>query len=337
MSKTVTIGEIMLRLSPENNLRFLQTTKFSAFFGGAEANVAVALAKWGMDTLFVTKIPEHEMGQAALCALKKEGVDVSRIVFGKQRLGIYYYEKGLGARNGKVIYDRENSAFSNAEINDFKWEEIFNGANWLHITGITPALSENAERITIFAIKKAKEKGIKVSFDLNYRKNLWSAEKAGRVFDKCLLYADILISNAEQAKILFPDSVNVNNNLLNENKYIDMAEKLKKKFNLEYVVFTARKSYNVFDTSFSAFIYDGKSFEYSKEYMLKVADGIGGGDAFAAGLIYCLKKGMDLQTTVNFASAAAMLKHTIEGDFSCSTLEEVQNAVSCDIFGRTER
>ena len=267
--KIVTFGELMLRLAPEGYLRFVQSDKFEATFGGAEANVAVSLANYGENAVFVTKLPSHEIGQMAVNSLRKFGVDTTEIVRGGERVGIYYCEKGASQRPSKVIYDRANSAIAKADLNDFDWDKIFEGASWFHVTGITPALSESAAEITVAACKKAKEKGITVSTDLNYRKKLWTKEQANKVMSEVCKYVDYCIANEEDAKDVFgieADNTDIESGKLNREGYISVAEKLTNAFGFKGVAITLRESISANDNKWSAMLYTDKNAYFSKKY-----------------------------------------------------------------------
>ncbi len=338
--KVVTFGEVMLRLAPENYLRFVQSDKYEATFGGAEANVAVSLANYGVDAAFVSKLPAHEIGQAAVNSLRKFGVDTSKIVRGGNRVGIYYCEKGASQRPSKVIYDRAYSAIATASINDFDWDEIFDGVTWFHFTGITPALSDECAKITLEACKKAKEKGITVSCDLNFRKKLWSKEKAGEIMSKVCPYVDYCIANEEDAKDVFgieADNTDINTGKLDRNGYISVAKKLTEKFNFKGVAITLRESLSANDNNWSGMLYTNGEAHFSKKYAMHIVDRVGGGDSFGGGLIYSLLKDYDAQKAIEFAVAASCLKHSIEGDYNMVLVSEVEVLANGNASGRVQR
>ena len=338
--KVVTFGEVMLRLAPENYLRFVQSEKYEATFGGAEANVAVSLANYGADAAFVTKLPAHEIGQAAVNSLRKFGVDTSKIVRGGDRVGIYYCEKGASQRPSKVIYDRAGSAIATASVNDFDWDKIFDGVNWFHFTGITPALSDETAKITLEACRKAKEKGITVSCDLNFRKKLWSKEKAGEVMGEVCKYVDYCIANEEDAKDVFgieADNTDINTGKLDRNGYISVAKKLTEKFNFKGVAITLRESLSANDNNWSGMLYTNGEAVFSKKYAMHIVDRVGGGDSFGGGLIYSLLNGYDAQRTIEFAVAASCLKHSIEGDYNMVSVSEVEALAKGNASGRVQR
>ena len=342
MSKIVTFGEIMLRLAPEGYNRFVQADKYGATYGGGEANVAVSLANFGEDVSFVTKLPDNEIGQAGINYLRRFGINTEYITRGGNRTGIYFLEKGASQRPSKVIYDRAGSAISEASENDFDWDKIFQGAELFHITGITPAISDNAAKICIEACKIAKSKGITVSCDLNYRKKLWTKEKANKVMSELCKYVDICISNEEDAFNVFgikSDSTDVNSGKLNKQGYVEVCKKLSERFGFKNVAITLRTSISASVNNWAGMIYDsktGKSY-FSKEYNIVIVDRVGGGDSFCAGLIYSLLKKYDLQHAVEFATAAGCLKHSIEGDFNLVSASEVENLVKGDSTGRVQR
>ena len=340
MSKVITFGELMLRLAPENYLRFVQSEKYEATFGGAEANVAVSLANYGMEVAFVSKLPTHEIGQAAVNSLRKFGVDTSKIVRGGERVGIYYCEKGASQRPSKVIYDRAYSSISMAKSEDFDWDKIFENVTWFHFTGITPALSDEVSKICIEACKKAKEKGITISCDLNFRKKLWSKEKAKIVMSELCQYVDYCIANEEDAKDVFgieADNSDIYGGKLNREGYISVAKKLTEKFKFKGVAITLRESKSASDNDWSAMLYKGGNAYFSKKYSMHIVDRVGGGDSFGAGLIYSLINGYSEQSAIEFAVAASCLKHSIEGDYNMVSVAEVNNLAGGDASGRVQR
>ena len=340
MKKVVTFGELMLRLAPENYLRFVQSDKFEATFGGAEANVCVSLANYGIDAQFVSKLPSHEIGQMAINSLRKFGVDTSKVVRGGERVGIYYCEKGASQRPSKVIYDRAYSSIAMASEDDFDWEKIFEGVEWFHWTGITPALSDAVANITLKACKEAKKRGITISCDLNFRKKLWSKEKAGKVMGELCQYVDYCIANEEDAKDVFgieADGTDIYSGKLNHEGYISVAQKLTDKFGFKGVAITLRESLSANDNNWSAMLYtDGKAY-FSKKYAMHIVDRVGGGDSFGGGLIYSLLSGYDAQKTLEFAVAASCLKHSIEGDYNMVSVKEVETLAGGDASGRVQR
>lgn len=338
--RIVTFGELMLRLAPEGYYRFVQADSFGATFGGGEANVAVSLANFGMDASFISKLPKHEIGQAAVNSLRKYGVDTSLITRGGDRVGIYYLEKGASQRPSKVIYDRAGSAIATASKSDFDWDSIFEGAGWFHFTGITPALSDELAEICLEACRKAKEKGIAVSCDLNYRNKLWSKEKAGIVMDKLCRYVDVCIANEEDAADVFgirADNTDITSGELSYEGYKTVAKKLADRFGFSYVAITLRESISANDNNWAALLYDGNDYSFSRKYAVHIVDRVGGGDSFGAGLIYSMMNGFDSQGTIEFAVAASCLKHSVEGDFNMVSADEVLKLSGGDGSGRVQR
>ena len=340
MAKIVTFGEIMLRLAPEGYYRFVQADKFGATYGGGEANVAVSLANYGMDAAFVTKLPAHEIGQAAVNTLRRFGVDTSSITRGGDRVGIYYLEKGASQRPSKVIYDRAYSAIAMAQKEDFDWEKIFEGAEWFHFTGITPALGDNVAEICMEACKAAKAKGLTVSCDLNYRKNLWSKEKAGKVMGELMPYVDVCIANEEDASDVFgikASNTDIDGGKLNHDGYKEVAKKLADTFNFSKVAITLRTSISANDNKWAAMLYDGNDYYFSKSYGMHIVDRVGGGDSFGGGLIYATMNDYASQDALEFAVAASCLKHSIEGDMNMVSVKEVKALAGGNGSGRVQR
>ena len=340
MKKAVTFGELMLRLSPEGYLRFLQSEKYQATFGGAEANVAVSLANYGIDVAFVTKLPEHEIGQSVINSLRKFGVDTSKIVRGGERVGVFYCEKGASQRPSKVIYDRAYSAIAMAKKEDFDWDKIFDGVSWFHFTGITPALSDELVEICEEALKVAKCKNITISCDLNYRKKLWTKEKAGEVMAKLCKYVDYCIANEEDAKDVFgieADNTDIYGGKLDRDGYISVAKKLTDKFGFKGVAITLRESKSANDNDWSGMLYTNGQAYFSKKYSIHIVDRVGGGDSFGGGLIYTLLNDYTPQQAIEFAVAASCLKHSIEADYNMVSVAEVQNLAGGDASGRVQR
>ena len=340
MSKVITFGEIMLRLAPEGYMRFVQADVFGATYGGGEANVAVSLSNFGLDASFVTKLPKHEIGDAAINSLRKFGVDTSLIVRGGERVGIYFLEKGASQRPSKVVYDRANSSIATAVSSDFNWDKIFESVTWFHFTGITPALSPEVAAICEEACRVAKSKGITISCDLNYRKKLWTREEAGKTMDKLCHYVDVCIANEEDAKDVFgieAENTDITGGHLNHDGYVDVAKKLTERFNFKLVAITLRTSVSASENNWAAMLYDGKEAYFSKEYNMKIVDRVGGGDSFGAGLIYSQIVGKSNQDSLEFAVAASCLKHSIEGDFNQVTVAEVETLAGGDGSGRVQR
>lgn len=331
MKKVVTLGEIMLRLSPEGRKRFLQADRLDVNYGGSEANVAVALCNMGCPAEFVTALPENDLGRAAENFVRSFGVSTAHCVKKQGRLGVYYLEKGAAQRPSKVIYDREGSVFSKAESADFDFDEIFDGAGWFHFSGITPALSPSAAELTEKAVESAKKKGLTVSCDLNYRSALWSVEKASKTLAPLLYQTDVLIANENHLKMLF--GIGEGGNLTCAESAAAAAEK----FGLSQSVMTVRRTLSADDNNFSAVLYEkGRHFR-SKKYRMHIVDRVGGGDGFAAGLIFGNVKGFSDQDTVEFAAAAGCLKHSVEGDAGIFTEREVLSLAGGLSDGRVQR
>ena len=338
--KVITFGEIMLRLAPHGYYRFTQANDFEATFGGGEANVAVSLANYGLDAAFVTKLPAHDIGQCAVNDLRKYGVDTSMITRGGDRVGIYYLEKGASQRASQVIYDRAHSAIAEAIPEDFNWSEIFEGADWFHFTGITPALSDTLSAITLEACKAAKEEGVMISCDLNFRKKLWTSEKAGQVMDELMQYVDVCIANEEDAEKVFgikASNTDITSGQLNHEGYIDVAKQLIHRFGCKAVAITLRESISASDNNWAAMLYTNDQACFSKKYPVHIVDRVGGGDSFGAGLIYSMLMKKQPQDTIEFAVAASCLKHSIEGDYNRVSVKEVENLANGDGSGRVQR
>ena len=340
MKKIITFGEIMMRLNPEGYVRFVQSEKFEASYAGGEANVAVSLANFGMDASFVSKVPAHEIGQCAVNELRRYGVNTELMVRGGDRLGLYFVEKGASQRASKVIYDRAGSAIAKATAADFDWKKIFDGADWFHFTGITPALGGELPQICLEACKAAKELGVKISCDLNYRKKLWSRETAGQVMAQLMPYVDVCIANEEDAKDVFgieAEDTDLNAGKVNHDGYISVARQLADRFGFKKVAITLRGSISASDNQWAAMLYsDGKAC-FSPTYNVHIVDRVGGGDSFGAGLIYSLLSDYDDQRAVNFAVAASCLKHSIEHDFNLVSVAEVESLASGNASGRVQR
>ncbi len=342
MAKVVTFGELMIRLQPYNYERFVQASNLEFTFGGGEANVAVSLANYGFDAAYVTKLPAHAIGQSAVNSLRRYGVDTSNIVRGGDRVGIYFNEKGASQRASVCIYDRAHSAIAEADPSEFDWDKIFEGADWFHFTGITPALGPNMVEACKQACKAAKERGVKISCDLNYRGKLWTRAEAREAMTELCKYVDVCISNEEDAKDVFgieAEATDIIGGKLNKEGYKSVARQLAEKFGFEKVAITLRESISASDNDWSAMLYDVASGEYcfSKVYHLRIVDRIGGGDSFGGGLIYALLSGKDTQAAVEFAVAASALKHSIEGDYNFVTVAEVEKLAGGDGSGRVQR
>lgn len=340
MSHIVTFGEIMLRLSTPGQLRFVQSDGFDAVYGGGEANVAVSLSNFGHHASFVTKLPKHELGQSAVQALEKHGVDTRWIARGGDRIGIYFLETGASMRPSKVIYDRAGSAIALATPSDFDFDAIFKGATWFHWSGITPAISKSAAELTRLALIAAKKAGCTVSVDLNYRKKLWTPEQAQAVMKPLMQYVDICIGNEEDAELVLgfkPKHTDVHQGTLDLDSYKMIFKEMKEVFGFKMIATTLRESFSATKNGWSAILYDGTEFFVSKHYVIEpIIDRVGGGDAFSAGLIHGLLK-LDKQKAIEFAVAASALKHTIPGDFNQVSVQEVETLMQGDASGRVQR
>ncbi|MCI8818324.1 MAG: sugar kinase [Oscillibacter sp.] len=338
--KLVTFGEIMMRLNPAGYQRFVQAESFEASYAGGEANVAVSVANYGLDAAFVTKVPAHEIGQCAVNTLRRFGVDTSGMVRGGDRLGIYFVEKGASQRPSKVIYDRAHAAIAEAVPSDFNWKEIFKGVDWFHFTGITPALGGHLPEICLEACKTAKEMGVTISCDLNFRKKLWTSEQAGETMGKLMPYVDVCIANEEDAKDVFgiaaPDT-DLNTGKISHEGYISVAKQLTERFNFQKVAITLRGSLSASVNDWAGMLYSNGSASFSPTYRINIVDRVGGGDSFGGGLIYSLMNGYDDQKAINFAVAASCLKHTIEHDFNLVSVSEVENLAGGNASGRVQR
>lgn len=338
--KVVTFGEIMMRLNPEGHLRFLQAEKYEASYAGGEANVAVSLANYGVESAFVTKVPAHEIGQCSLNVLRHYGVNVEHMIRGGERLGIYFVEKGASQRASKVIYDRAGSAIARAEPEDFDWPNIFQGADWFHFTGITPALGGKLPEICLQACKTAKELGVKISCDLNYRRKLWTREEANKVMSGLMPYVDVCISNEEDAKDVFgieAADTDLNTGKISHEGYISVAKQLADRFGFEKVAITLRGSLSASVNAWAGMLYSNGEAYFSPSYTIQVVDRVGGGDSFGGGLIYSLLQGYDDQKAINFAVAASCLKHSIEHDFNLVSVSEVESLAGGNASGRVQR
>jgi 2-dehydro-3-deoxygluconokinase len=340
MAKIVTLGEIMLRLAPSFQTRFVQANHFEVVYGGGEANVAVSLANFGHEAFFVSKLPKHEIGQSAINELRKYGVHTEYIARGGDRIGIYFLETGSSLRPSKVIYDRKDSAISHAELSDFDFDEIFKDATWFHWSGITPAISEKAAKLTKIACIKAKELGVTISCDLNYRKKLWSPAKAQHVMTDLMQYVDVCIGNEEDVELtlgLKPEKTDVSKGELNTDGYKAVFKKMKESFGFKIIATTLRESFSASKNGWSALLFDGKEFYQSKYYLIDpITDRVGGGDSFSGALIHGLLT-KNPQQAIDFAIAASALKHTIVGDYNQVSEDEVNVLAGGDASGRVQR
>lgn len=338
----LTFGEIMLRLRAPSHERFFQSNMMEATFGGGEANVAVSLANFGMDVQFCTVLPDNVIGNECVKELRGFGVDVSKIKRGPGRMGIYFLEAGANQLPSKVVYDRDYSSISLAKPGDIDWDKVFTGVNWFHITGITPAIAESTMEISIESVKKAKEKGITVSCDLNYRKNLWKyGKKASEVMCKLAEYVDVAIANEEdvQKSLEITTDINVESGMLNREKYKALGDTVLKKYpNMKMIAITLRESHSADYNGWAACLNDGKDFYVSKKYEIHdIIDRVGGGDSFAGGLIYGLNNYDSKQDALEFAVAASCLKHSVLGDFNRVYVSDVEKLMNGDGTGRVQR
>lgn len=341
MTKIVTFGEIMLRLTPsEPNGRFIQADKYNVIYGGGEANVAVSCANYGDEGVFVTKVPAHEVGQCAINALRRYGVNTDYIARGGARLGIYYAENGASMRPSKVIYDRAGSSIAEADPSDFDWDAIMEGADWFHWSGITPAISDKAAELTKLACQAAKRHGVTVSCDLNFRAKLWTVEKARSIMAPLMEYVDVCIGNEEDAdKCLgFKPDADVEGGSTDASGYHTIFKQMAEKFGFKIVASTLRESHSASNNGWKALIYDGNEFYESKHYEINpIVDRVGGGDSFSGGLIHGLTKWNDPKKALEFAVAASALKQTIPGDFNCVSEDEALALAGGSANGRVQR
>lgn len=338
--KVVTLGEIMLRLSTPDFKRFVQADSFDVTYGGGEANVAAALCNYGLNGTFVSKVPNNSIGQSAINHLRRYGVDTQFIAKGGERLGIYFLETGASMRASQVIYDRAGASIADVNPADFDWDKILEGADWFHTTGITPALSDKASVLAETALKTAKAKGITTSIDLNYRKKLWTKEKAREVMTKLCKFVDVCIGNEEDADTTLgfkAAHTDITKGELNLDGYKDVFKQMKEKFGFKFIASSLRESHSASDNGWSALVYDGKDFYHTKKYNVRIVDRVGSGDSFASGLIFGLVTGMPMPDAAEFGVAASALKHTIPGDLNHATLAEVKDLMKGDASGRVQR
>ena len=338
--KVVTLGEIMFRLSTPDYKRFVQADTFDITYGGGEANVAAALCNYGLNGTFVTKVPNNAIGQSAINHLRRYGVDTQFIARGGDRLGIYFLETGASMRASQVIYDRAGASIADVDVKEFDFDKILDGADWFHTTGITPALSDKAAALTEAALKAAKAKGITTSIDLNYRKKLWSKEKAREVMTKLCQYVDVCIGNEEDADTTLgfkAKDTDVTKGELNLEGFKDVFNQMKEKFGFKYIASSLRESHSASDNGWSALVYDGNEFYHTRQYEVRIVDRVGSGDSFASGFIYGLVTGMPMKDAAEFGVAASALKHTIPGDMNHATLSEVKALWGVMASGRVQR
>ena len=340
--KYLTFGEIMLRLRAPGHERFFQSNMMEATFGGGEANVAVSLANYGEDAAYLTVLPENALGDECVKELRRFGVDTKRILRGKGRMGIYFLEAGANQLPSKVVYDRADSAIALAKPGDIDWDKAFDGIGWFHITGITPAISESAMELSLESVKEAKKRGITVSCDLNYRKNLWKyGKKADEVMRELAKYVDVAVANEEdvQKSLEITTDVNVESGELSRDKYKELGDKVLAAYpDMKMIAITLRESHSADWNGWAACLNDREHFYVSKKYEIRdIIDRVGGGDSFAGGLIYGLNHYEDKQTALEFAVAASCLKHSIIGDFNRVSASDVEKLMGGDGTGRVQR
>ena len=340
MAKVVTFGEVMLRLSTPGYLRFAQARQFDATFGGGEANVAVSLANYGVDAHFVTRLPQNDIADMCIAELRGFGVNTDSIVRGGDRVGIYYLETGAVARGSKVVYDRANSAIAEIKPGMVDWHKVLEGADWFHWSGITPAISDASAECLRQACIAAKRHGVTVSCDLNFRKKLWTSEKAISVMRPLMQYVDVCIGNEEDAELClgFKPDADVEGGKTDAAGYEGIFRQMKEEFGFKYVVSTLRESFSATHNGWKALIYDGREFYQSKRYDINpIIDRVGGGDSFSGGLIHGLLTKPTQGEALEFAVAASALKHTIPGDFNHVSIEEVEALAGGNASGRVQR
>ena len=340
MKKIVGFGDFLVRLSPPGYLRFMQASQFDINYTGAEANVLVSLALMGEKTDFVTRVPDNDIGHTAVRSLGKYGVGTDHVAYGGERMGVFYLEKGASQRPSKIVYDRKYTAIATAKVEDFDWDAIFDGAGWFHVTGITPALSETMPGVCIEACRRAHEAGLTISCDLNYRKNMWTTAQAKATMERILPWVDVLIANEEDAdKVLDIRAADTDivAGKLNRDGYRDVARQIIEKYGVKAVAVSLRRSISASDNEWGAMLYTGGEAHFSRTYPIHIVDRVGGGDSFAAGLIYGMLHGFDAQKTVEYAAAASCLKQTIEMDFNLASVEEITRLMEGDGSGRVQR
>lgn len=330
MKKIVCFGEIMMRLNPQNKERFIQADNFAISYSGAEANVCSSLANYFEDSsqiYFVSKVPANELGKSSIKTLRSQNINTEYVVQGGQRLGLYFLEEGASQRPSKVIYDRKNSSFAESSVTDYNWDIIFEDCSWFHFSGITPALSENLAEICKMACKKAKEKNIKISCDLNYRKKLWTTEKANSVMSELFEFVDVCIANEEDVQNVFGL----------QGSYEELAQKIIQKFSCKLVAFTLRESFSADKNIWSSLLFSKTESFKSEKYEIQIVDRVGAGDSFSGALIYALLNDYSNQNSLEFATAASCLKHSIHGDFNQVTVDEVLSLMKGNANGRIQR
>jgi len=332
----VTFGEIMMRLATPGYLRFSQAPHLELTYGGGEANVAVSLTNYGLETRFITRLPNNDMAQRAINELRGLGVGTAQIARGGERIGIYFLESGASQRASKVTYDRAHSSIAGIKPGDIDWDKAFQGAKWFHWTGITPALSDSAAAVTREACEAARRHGLTISTDLNYRKKLWTREKAGQVMSGLMEFVDVCIANEEES-VFGIKGAEVTSGQIEHGQYEDVARQLAERFGFKQVAITLRESFSASHNGWSAMLFTGGQSHFSRRYDISIVDRVGGGDSFAGGLIYALLRGDAPDKAINFAVAASCLKHSVSGDYNRVTLDEVETLAKGDASGRVQR
>ena len=339
--KVVLFGELMMRLSTKRHERIVQAREFDVIYSGAEANLGVAMLAFGVDSYMVSSVPDNAVGQACLNYMRQFGLNLDYVKKNGFRLGIYYVEAGAAQRPSTFLYNRKGSSITELRLGDFNWDEIFEGKHWFHFTGITPALADSVADITKEACAAAKKKGVAVSCDLNFRRKLWSPEKARQVMTDLMQYVDVLFTNEEEAETVFgikARETDVKAGKISSHGYEDVASQLVEKFKLKYVSISLRESLSATSNGWSGMLYDGKRYYTSRKYNIDyIVDRIGGGDAYSSGIIYGLLTEQDLQETVELAAAAGCLKHTVHGDFNLVSFDEILALMGGDGSGRIQR
>jgi 2-dehydro-3-deoxygluconokinase len=339
--KIVLFGELMMRLSTKKHERIVQAREFEVLYSGAEANLGVALKSFGIESYMVSSVPDNPVGEACLSYMRQYQLNLDHVKKNGFRLGIYYVETGAAHRPSTFLYNRKGSSITELRKGDIDWDTVFEGKDWFHFAGITPALADSVAELTKEACIAAKKKGLTVSCDLNFRRKLWSPEKAREVMTDLMQYVDILFTNEEEASTVFGIAArgcDVKAGKISYEGYEDVAAQLYEKFKLQYVSISLRESISATVNDWSGMLYDGKKYYTSKKYHLDyIVDRVGGGDAFSSGIIYGLMTGQDLQESVEFAAAASCLKHTIHGDFNLVSFDEILSLMAGDASGRVQR
>lgn len=338
--KVIGFGDMLISLNPPGYLRFVQTDTLEVNYTGAEANVLVSLSQFGMKTELVTRLPQNAIANCALAHMHKYAVGTQHVQFGGERMGVVYIEKGAAQRPSQVVYDRSGTAICQAQPGSFDWGTIFENAEWFHFTGITAALSDSTAQLCMEAVQTAQRHGLCISCDLNYRKKLWSVEKAKSVMEKLVPYVNVLIANEEDADKMLgirATGTDVEKGHLNREGYVDVAQQIHRAYGCKYVAITLRRSISASDNEWSAMLFDGEETHFSRTYPIHIVNRVGGGDSFAAGLIYALSSGRSTNDAIEFAAAASCLKHSIEQDFNLVTVAEVDSLVDGNASGRVQR